>query len=472
MCLKRVCGGTIRRRDNRHHVSKLKREKEKKLANKIEAVRGMNDILPEQTGLWQYLENKLHQLAASYGYVEIRMPIVEKTELFKRSIGEVTDIVEKEMYTFLDRNEESLTLRPEGTACCVRAGIEHGLLYNQIQRFYYIGPMFRHERPQKGRYRQFYQFGVEAFGMAGPEIDAEIILMTARLWRELDLTAKLQLQINSLGSQEARVQYRQALVNYFSQYQTELDEDSKRRLQTNPLRILDSKNPAMQKLIAQAPQLMDYLDAESHQQFIQLQKILDKAGVRYQVNPRLVRGLDYYNRTVFEWVMGDMGAQNTVCAGGRYDGLVEQLGGQATPAVGFALGLERLVILLEEIQLKVRQEPDVYFIMAGAEAHLQGMALAEQLRNELTGLKLLCDCTGGNFKNQFKRADKSGARLALILGDDEIKNNKVAVKYLREHEGQQQILALAELKKFLAELFINRDVAQGHDAGKHNRSAE
>lgn len=420
------------------------------MAIKIEAVRGMNDILPEQTALWRYVENKLHKLAASYGYTEIRMPVLEKTELFKRSIGEVTDIVEKEMYTFLDRSQESLTLRPEGTASCVRAGIEHGLLYNQIQRLYYMGPMYRHERPQKGRYRQFYQFGIEAFGMAAPEIDAEIILMSARLWRELGLTERLQLQINSLGSNAARQQYRAALVKYFIQHEAALDEDSKRRLQANPLRILDSKNPHMQSLIAQAPKLLDYLDAESQEHFAQLQRLLDSANISYEVNPRLVRGLDYYNRTVFEWVMGEMGAQNTVCAGGRYDSLVEQLGGQTTPAVGFALGLERLIILLEENQLKVRQEPDVYFIMAGDEARLQGLALAEQLRNELPDLKLLCDCTGGNFKNQFKRADKSGARLALILGDDEIKNNKIAVKYLRENAGQQVILSANELIDFLS----------------------
>lgn len=419
------------------------------MANKIEAVRGMNDILPEQTPLWQYVENLLHKVAASYGYAEIRMPIVEKTELFKRSIGEVTDIVEKEMYTFLDRNEESLTLRPEGTACCVRAGVEHGLLYNQIQRLYYMGSMFRHERPQKGRYRQFSQFGVEAFGMAGPEIDAEIIFMSARLWRELGLLERLQLHINSLGSNAARQQYREALLNYFMQHQAELDEDSKRRLHTNPLRILDSKNPQMQKLIAQAPQLLEHLDEESKQHFTQLQRLLDKAGICYEINPRLVRGLDYYNRTVFEWVMGEMGAQNTVCAGGRYDSLVEQLGGQATPAVGFALGLERLVILLEEIQLKMRQEPDVYFIMAGDTARLHGMAIAEQLRREIPALKLVCDCTGGNFKNQFKRADKSGARLALILGDDEVANNKIAVKNLRENAGQQNVLTLEEVKEFL-----------------------
>ncbi len=417
--------------------------------SKIEAVRGMKDILPEQTPLWQQVEQRLRNLVTRYGYQEIRMPIVESTELFQRSIGDVTDIVEKEMYTFLDRGERSMTLRPEGTAGCVRAGIENNLLYNQIQRLFYFGSMFRYEAPQKGRYRQFHQFGIEAFGMAGPDIDAEIIFITARLWRELNLAGRLQLQINSLGSNTARVQYRDALVQYFTQYHADLDEDSKRRLQTNPLRILDSKNPRMQKLIEQAPQLSDYLDEESAQHFNQLRQLLDKAGIEYAVNPRLVRGLDYYNRTVFEWVMGEMGAQNTVCAGGRYDGLVEQLGGQATPAIGFALGLERLVILLEEIQVKVRQEPDVYFIMAGAAARLHGMALAERLRNELPALKLVCDCTGGNFKGQFKHADKSGARLALILGDDEMSNQKIAVKYLREQEGRQEMLSFDELTSFL-----------------------
>ncbi len=421
------------------------------MSTKIEAVRGMNDILPEQTVLWQHVEQLLRKVVTRYGYQEIRMPVLEKTDLFHRSIGEVTDIVEKEMYTFLDRNNESLTLRPEGTACCVRAGIEHGLLYNQIQRLYYMGPMFRHERPQKGRYRQFYQFGLEAFGMHGPDIDAEIIFITARLWHELGLTNRLQLHINSLGSNVARQQYRQALVDYFSQYQAELDEDSQRRLKSNPLRILDSKNPHLQDLIARAPQLMNYLDEESQQHFTQLKGLLDKAGIVYRVNPRLVRGLDYYNRTVFEWVMGEMGAQNTVCAGGRYDGLVEQLGGQATPAIGFALGLERLIILLQEIQLKVGQEPEVYFIMAGTEARLEGLALAEQLRTELPLLTLLCDCTGGSFKNQIKRADKSGARLALILGENEINNKQIAVKYLRENEGRQEILPLKALIKFLTD---------------------
>lgn len=407
----------------------------------IQAIRGMNDVLPEQIRIWHHVETVLRGLVLQYGYQEIRFPVVEKTELFKRSIGEVTDIVEKEMYTFADRNGDSLTLRPEGTAACVRAGIEHGLLYNQIQRLWYLGPMFRHERPQKGRYRQFQQFGIEVFGIANPAIDAEVILLTARLWRELGLEKHLVLQLNSLGSSETRQLYRDELVKYFQQYHDELDEDSKRRLQGNPLRILDSKNPKLQNIIASAPQLIDFLDAESQQHFDSLKTILDSTGVAYVVNPRLVRGLDYYNKTVFEWIItSHEGQQNTVCAGGRYDGLVEQLGGQATPAVGFSLGMERVINLLEElIKPEVGHSPHAYLIIVGAVAEQQGMVLAEQLRDAVPNLRLVVDCTGGNFKNQFKRADKSRAQVALILGEEEIQSGVVGVKYLREEKPQEKV---------------------------------
>lgn len=418
------------------------------MAQVIQAIRGMNDVLPQETALWQYLEAVVRRVVAGYGYQEIRLPVVEKTELFKRSIGEVTDIVEKEMYTFDDRNGDSLTLRPEGTACCVRAGIEHGLLYNQIQRLWYMGPMFRHERPQKGRYRQFQQIGLEAFGIAGPMIDAEIILLTARLWRELGLQNHLTLQLNSLGSLEARAQYRAKLVDYFQQHHMHLDEDSKRRLQSNPLRILDSKNPDMVQLLAEAPQLLDYLDAESAEHFAAVQHFLKAANIEFEINPRLVRGLDYYNRTVFEWVVGEWGAQNTVCAGGRYDGLVAQLGGHPTPAVGFAAGLERIIHLLAEIiKPDVGQVPHAYFIMVGAQAHEQGLCWAEQLRDQFPELMLITDCTGGSFKSQFKRADKSGARFALILGDDEVQTHSITIKNLRE-VSEQKTFTRNEIKEF------------------------
>lgn len=417
----------------------------------IQAIRGMNDVLPEQTTVWQHLEKILRRVMANYGYQEIRLPIVEKTELFKRSIGEGTDIVEKEMYTFLDRNDDSLTLRPEATASCVRAGIEHGLLYNQVQRLWCLGSMFRYERPQRGRYRQFHQMDVETFGMEGPDIDAELIFMTARIWRELGIEQQLTLQLNSLGSAAARAQYRTQLVEYFTQHFATLDEDSKRRLQSNPLRILDSKNPQLQTIIAGAPQLLECLDAESAAHLNQLCALLTDAGIAYTLNSRLVRGLDYYNRTVFEWVMvDDAAAQNTVCAGGRYDGLVAQLGGQATPAVGFAMGLERLVMLLSDKNNAnvIGQLPQAYLIMAGLEARQKGLLLAERLRNRLPDLNLLVDCTGGGIKNQFKRADKSGAQYALIFGEDEMKSGKITVKYLRADQSQQS-LSEEELITFL-----------------------
>jgi histidyl-tRNA synthetase len=413
------------------------------MANSIQAIRGMNDILPEQTPAWQYLEDRVRGVLHAYGYREIRLPILEKTELFQRSIGEVTDIVEKEMYTFTDRNGDSLTLRPEGTAGCVRAGIEQGLLYNQQQRLWYMGPMFRHERPQKGRYRQFHQIGVEVFGMPGPDIDAELILMTARMWRELGLR-DVTLQLNSLGTPEARAHYRTVLVAYLKQHRAALDEDSLRRLETNPLRILDSKNPAMQALIEAAPRLSDYLDEESRQHFTRLCALLDAAGLAYELNPRLVRGLDYYGRTVFEWVTTRLGAQGTVCAGGRYDGLVEYLGGRPTPAVGFAMGIERLIALLVESAVDYPSTaPHLYLVTVGERAEAHGLVLADRLRDALPGLRVLLNGGGGSFKNQFKRADKSGAQLALILGDSELDAGEVGLKPLRG--GEQDRVAEAEL---------------------------
>lgn len=407
---------------------------------KIQAIRGMNDILPEAISPWHFLEQILRQLASNYGYQEIRLPIVEQYPLFKRTIGEVTDIVEKEMYVFADRNGDQLALRPEGTAGCVRAAIEHGLLYNQVQKLWYMGPMFRHERPQKGRYRQFFQFGMEAFGFPGPDIDAEMIFLTARLWQSMGISNEVTLQLNSLGTPACRVRYREALVDYFSRYPSDLDTDSQQRLLTNPLRILDSKNPAMQALIADAPSMLEFMDDESKQHFDGLCCTLKSANIAFSVNPRLVRGLDYYTKTVFEWVTDRLGSQGTVCAGGRYDGLVEQLGGQPTPAFGFSLGMERLIGILEEIGLvKAEPCPHAYFILAGAGAERAGFIIAEQLRTEVPGLRLLTHCGGGSIKTQFKRADKSGALLAFILGEEELAANKMTVKYLREDLPQQQI---------------------------------
>ena len=406
------------------------------MSKAIQAIRGMNDILPTQTSHWQHVEKVLSGILERYGYQQIRLPILEKTELFARSIGEVTDIVEKEMYTFSDRNGDSLTLRPEGTAGCVRAGIEHSLFYNEIQRLWYIGAMFRHERPQRGRYRQFHQIGAEVYGLAGADIDAEIILLTARFWQELGLN-DLELHINTLGSSAARATYREYLVTYFTQHHEQLDADSQRRLHTNPLRILDSKNPTMQELIQHAPQLLDCLDEESTAHFSKLQQLLNSAGVKFIINPRLVRGLDYYNRTVFEWITTELGAQGTVCAGGRYDGLVEQIGGKSTPAIGFALGLERLVALLEQRNVKMPDfAPHAYIVMVGELAVIEGFRLAELLRNQLSELKLVLHCGGGSFKSQFKQADKSGARFALILGENEVAQQQVTVKYLRESQPQ------------------------------------
>jgi len=409
------------------------------MSKHIQAVRGMNDILPQDTPYWHMLEAAARRVFEVYSFEEIRLPIVEKTELFKRTIGEVTDIVEKEMYTFEDRNGDSLTLRPEGTAGCVRGCIENGLTHNQIQRLWYKGPMFRHERPQKGRYRQFHQIGVECFGLAGPDVDAELIIMTARLWRELGLN-DLQLQINTLGSAEARAAYRDRLVAYMELHLDKLDEDSKRRLHSNPLRILDSKNPNMQQLNADAPNLLDHLDDESKKDFEQLCVLLDAAGIEYVINPRLVRGLDYYNKTVFEWLTDELGAQGTVCAGGRFDGLVAQLGGRDTQALGFAMGIERLVLLLQQqVNVVIDVAPHVYIIMAGDGTSQAGLLLAERLRDVDSRLRIRSNCGGGSFKAQFKRADKSGAQLALILGEDEVSHEVVSVKDLRQDVEQQSV---------------------------------
>ena len=418
---------------------------------KLQSIRGMNDLLPTESPSWQYLEKTVSTLLARYAYSEIRFPIVESTELFKRSIGEVTDIVEKEMYTFDDRNGDPLTLRPEGTAGCVRAAIQNGLLHNQLQRLWYAGPMFRHERPQKGRLRQFHQIGVETFGMAGPQIDAELLVFTARLWRELGIADAVTLQINSLGTAPDRSRYRAALVAYLQGHLEQLDEDSQRRLQSNPLRILDSKNAATQALLAGAPVLSDFIDDESREHFAQLRALLDNAGVEYHVNPRLVRGLDYYSKTVFEWVTDALGAQGTVCAGGRYDGLVEQLGGKPCPAVGLAMGVERLVLLLDELQQlpdSVAQQVDIYLAAVG-DVGLAAQSLAEQLRSQ-GSWRLQVDCGGGSFKSQLKRADRSGAQIALILGEDEAAAATVVVKFLRS-QAEQISLVQSELAGYLAE---------------------
>ncbi len=419
------------------------------MSSNIQTIRGMHDILPDQTAKWHWLESKVRKTLDGYGYREIRMPIVEKTALFKRSIGEVTDIVEKEMYTFADRNGDSLTLRPEGTASCVRAGIQHGLLHNQQQRLWYLGPMFRHERPQKGRYRQFHQVGVETFGIEGPEVEAELISMTARLWKILGVD-QVTLELNSLGSPQARAQYRDKLSTYFSAHKEALDADSLRRLDNNPLRILDSKNPKIAELISQAPSLEDHLDQESVEHFEQLKSMLDAVGIEYVVNPRLVRGLDYYSRTVFEWISDGLGAQGTICAGGRYDGLVKQLGGRQVPAAGFAMGLERLLDLVQSgDEINTLGQPHAYLAAVGEGAQTLAYVLAERLRSDLPELRLLVNAGAGSFKAQLKRADKSGAAVALILAEEEMQNDTISVKTLREASGTQQALGYAETCKRL-----------------------
>jgi histidyl-tRNA synthetase len=407
----------------------------------------MNDLLPHESHVWQFIESTVADVLHGYGYREIRFPILEQTALFKRAIGEVTDIVEKEMYTFEDRNGDSLTLRPEGTASCVRACEQNGLLYNQTQKLWYMGPMFRHERPQKGRLRQFHQIGVEAFGFDGPDIDAEMLLLTARLWRELGLEDLVSLQLNSLGSNAARAAYRAALVAYLENYVAELDVDSQRRLHSNPLRILDSKDENTQKILCNAPQMQNYLDDASRRHFDVLCNILTRAGVKFELNSRLVRGLDYYNATVFEWVTSALGAQGTVCAGGRYDGLVEQLGGKPTPAFGFAMGMERLALLLEGASEIPAASPDVFIVFSEV-ALAEALVLAEQCRDAMSHAIVVLNTGGGSFKNQFKRADRSGASIALVLGEDELAKQVVAVKFLRD-EREQQVVPFGTLSAFL-----------------------
>ncbi|MBH9345354.1 histidine--tRNA ligase [Pseudomonas aeruginosa] len=423
------------------------------MSKSLQAIRGMNDILPEQTPAWRYLERTFAGLLDGYGYSEIRLPILEFTELFARGIGEGTDVVDKEMYTFLDRNGESLTMRPEGTAGCVRAVLEHGLSGGgQVQKLWYTGPMFRYEKPQKGRYRQFHQIGVEVFNLPGPDIDAELIILTWRLWQKLGMADAVTLQLNTLGSSEARARYREALVAYLQERFEQLDEDSQRRMTTNPLRILDSKVESTQALLVGAPTLHDYLDEESIAHFEGLKARLDAVGLRYEINQKLVRGLDYYCRTAFEWVTDKLGAQGTVWGGGRYDGLVSQFGGKPTPGVGFAMGVERLVLLLETLDVipaELNRPADLYVCAFGEPAELAALALAEQLRRSIPGIRLLVNAGAGSFKSQFKKAAKSGARYALILGEDEVANRVVGFKPLRD-EGEQQSIAWDALPEHLA----------------------
>ncbi|MDO8926389.1 MAG: histidine--tRNA ligase [Sideroxyarcus sp.] len=420
------------------------------MSETLQAVKGMNDILPDEAGLWLWFEDTVREWLEAYGYRNIRMPLVEPTALFKRAIGEVTDIVEKEMYSFEDSlNGDQLTLRPEGTASCVRAVLQHNLLYNAPQRLWYAGPMFRHERPQKGRYRQFHQFGVEALGFAGPDIDAEQIVMCARLWKKLGIR-DVTLQINTLGDAASRQRHREKLIAYFEQHKDKLDADAQRRLYSNPLRILDSKNPAMQELVATAPKLMDELEADAIQHFEAVQAILKLHDIPFEINPRLVRGLDYYNRTVFEWVTTRLGAQGTICAGGRYDGLIEQMGGKAAPAMGFAMGVERLLALLQEDGMQNPSVPvDVYVVHQGEQAQRLAWRVAEDLRDG--GIRVLLHCGGGSFKSQMKKADGSAAACAIIIGDDEVAAQAVMLKPLRG-EGEQQRVALDALQEKIVEL--------------------
>jgi len=417
---------------------------------KLQAIRGMPDFLPKAVLDWQIFEKKWQALIASYGYEEIRLPILESTALFKRSIGEVTDIVEKEMFTFNDRDNASLSMRPEGTAGCVRAGLENNLIYNQIQRLWYMGPMFRYEKPQKGRYRQFHQVGVEAFGLEGPDVEVEHILMMTRFWRILGISAAVSLEVNSLGTLETRRHYREKLVQYLTQYQNDLDADSQRRLHTNPLRILDSKNPAMAAIIKGAPKCYDYLDAASKQHFEDFSQYLDKAGVHYKINPNLVRGLDYYNGTVYEWSTDQLGSQGTICAGGRYDGLVEQLGGKPTFAVGFAVGIERVLLLQRELGVNHSFEIDAYLVHVGEEPSKRALLFAEALRDNYPELRMIVHCGGGNFKHQFKFADKSEAKIAFILGEEELATDTISVKFLREARDQLRI-SKTDISQFLTE---------------------
>lgn len=418
------------------------------MAIKVTSIRGMNDLLPQDSNIWQQVESILKQTMNSHGYKEIRFPVVEKTALFCRAIGEVTDVVEKEMYTFEDRDGDSLSLRPEGTAGCVRACLENSLIYNQEQRLWYTGPMFRHERPQKGRYRQFHQFGCEVFGLNGPDIDAEIIALTAMIWKKLGLTEHVELQLNSLGSSEERAQYKDSLVAFLEQHKDVLDEDCKRRMYTNPLRVLDTKNEAVIEILKNAPKLSDCFGEETKNHFNRLCKFLDALDIKYTVNDRLVRGLDYYNLTVFEWVTTALGAQGTVCGGGRYDGLVSQLGGQDTPAIGFAIGLERLVLLLQELNLvENKGNADVMFCAMGESAEIYAMTVANKLRFDLPNVKIMYHCGGGKFKKVMSHADKVGARFAVIIGDDEIAKGMVQVKDLSK--GEQVELNYSGLVDFI-----------------------
>jgi histidyl-tRNA synthetase len=420
------------------------------VVERIQAIRGMNDILPDKTSLWRYIEQTFITCLSSYGYQEIRFPIVESTQLFKRTIGEVTDIVEKEMYTFSDLNGDSLTLRPEGTAGCVRACLEHGLLHNQQQKLWYIGPMFRHERPQKGRYRQFNQLGVEAFGMPGPQVELELISLCRKFWSELGFADLVQLQVNTLGELAERQKYREILVEFLNDHFDQLDEDSKLRLNRNPLRILDSKNPEMQQLVANAPKLVDVLEGKSRDHFQAFCSGLEALNIPYVVNPVLVRGLDYYGHTVFEWITDKLGSQATICAGGRYDILVEQMGGSPTPAVGFALGIERIYLLMETLELlkKEAAKNSVFIMGTSEESIVRGIVMAESIRTAYPQIEVLVNTAGGSFKSQFKKADKSGAHLALVLGDDEMANQKISIKDLRD--GAEQItVEQSALNQFL-----------------------
>ena len=423
------------------------------MALMVQAIRGMNDLLPEDTSVWQQVEKVLRQTMSSYGYSEVRMPIVEKTNLFCRAIGEVTDVVEKEMYSFEDRSGDHLSLRPEGTAGCVRAVLEHNLAYNQEQRLWYMGPMFRHERPQKGRYRQFHQMGVEVFGLNGPDIDAELIALTYSIWKKFGIENELELQLNSLGSAQERAAYREDLVKFLEAHFDDLDEDSKRRTHTNPLRVLDTKDEKVIEILKDAPKLSNYFGEETKNHFDRLQKFLDKLGIKYVLNDRLGRGLDYYNLTVFEWVTTALGAQGTVCGGGRYDALVEQLGGSPTKAVGFGLGMERLILLLTTLG-KIAPKPnvDVYVVGAGDEVELHMLEVSNFLRTELPQARIMTHCGGGNFKKQFKKADKVQAKVAVIIGEAEIANKSVTIKDMNNQDAQQQEVAIADAPKAILEI--------------------
>ena len=417
----------------------------------IQAVRGMQDLLPAQKNISRTIEDVVREVFASYGYREIGLPQLEQTELFKRVVGENTDIVEKEMYTFDDRNGESLTLRPEGTAGCVRFAEQNGLLFNQIQRLWYSGAMFRYERPQKGRYRQFDQIGAECFGMPGPDVDAELLLMNARVWRKLGLDGDIRLELNSLGNPDARVKFKEKLARYLTAYEEDLDEDSQRRLTTNPLRILDSKSLKTQEILQGAPVLSDFMDNESKQHFEVLRGLLDDNGIDYEVNPNIVRGLDYYNKTVFEWTTKTLGSQGTVCGGGRYDGLVEQLGGKPSPGIGFAMGLDRLSLMLAE-KIESSKDADIYFVSQSNGGRGRALRLAESIRDELLGKKVVVHCGDGKFKSQMKKADASGADLALILGEDEVAAGTVGIKLLREG-GEQSTISQDTLAQYCLDYF-------------------